>query len=203
MCTSYYNASRHVEDMDDNHIMTVEQIIEGMATSRLRCIAFASKELPAEEQMNDQGYKVVGKEEGSTLLGLVGLKDPCRPGVKMAVQDFWNAGVKIKMITGDDVFTAKAIATECGILKTYEDMSSEAVIEDVQFLNYTPQVRREKVEEICVMARSSPSDKPLMVQCLKEGGHVVAVTGDGTNDAPALIKADIGISMRIQGTEVA
>ncbi|TQD90309.1 hypothetical protein C1H46_024137 [Malus baccata] len=166
MCTSYYNAFGHVEDKDDNHIMTVEQIIEGMATSGLRCIAFASKEFPAEEQMDDQGYKVVLKEEGSTLLGLVGLKDPCRPGVKMAVQDFRNAGVKIKTITGDDVFTAKAIATECRILKTHEDMLSGAVIEGVQFRNYTPQVRREKVEEICVMARFSLSDKFVMAQMM-------------------------------------
>ncbi|KAB2625348.1 calcium-transporting ATPase 13 [Pyrus ussuriensis x Pyrus communis] len=203
MCTSYYNASGHVEDMDDNAKMTFEQIIEGMAASRLRCIAFARKEVPAEEQMGDQGYKVVLKEEGLTLLGLVGLNDPCRPGVKTAVRDCQKAGVKIKMITGDNVFTAKAIATECGILKHDEDMSSGAVIQGVQFRNYTPQERREKVDEICVMARSSPSDKLLMVQCLKERGHVVAVTGDGTNDAPALTEADIGLSMGIQGTEVA
>ena len=202
MCTSYYNASGHVDDMDDNARMTFKQIIEGMAASRLRCIAFAYKEVPAEEQMDDQGYKVVQKEEGLTLLGLVGLKDPCRPGVKIAVQDFRKAGVEIKMITGDDVFTAKAIATECGILKTDEDMSSGAVIEGVQFRNYTAQERREKVDEIYVMARSSPFDKLLMVQCLKEKGHVVAMTGDGTNDAPALIEADIGISMGIQGTKV-
>ncbi|KAG4185294.1 hypothetical protein ERO13_A09G220066v2 [Gossypium hirsutum] len=107
------------------------------------------------------------------------------------------------MITGDNVFTARAIATECGILKPGQDLSSGAVVEGEEFRNYTPQERMEKVEKIQVMARSSPFDKLLMVQCLKQKGHVVAVTGDGTNDAPALKEADIGLSMGIQGTEVA
>jgi len=77
------------------------------------------------------------------------------------------------------------------------------VVEGEQFRNFTQEERLEKVEKICVMARSSPFDKLLMVQCLKQKGHVVAVTGDGTNDAPALKEADIGLSMGIQGTEVA
>jgi len=111
--------------------------------------------------------------------------------------------VNIKMITGDNVFTAKAIATECGILRPGQDMVSGAVVEGVEFRNYTPEERLEKVDKICVMARSSPFDKLLMVGCLKQKGHVVAVTGDGTNDAPALKEADIGLSMGIQGTEVA
>ncbi|PPD82608.1 hypothetical protein GOBAR_DD20440 [Gossypium barbadense] len=104
------------------------------------------------------------KEDSLTLLGLVGIKDPCRPGVKKAVEDCQYAGVNIKMITGDNVFTAIAIATECGILKPGQDLSSGAVVEK---------------------------------------GHVVAVTGDGTDDAPALKEADIGLSTGIQGTEAA
>ncbi|KAK3441251.1 hypothetical protein EUGRSUZ_B01472 [Eucalyptus grandis] len=110
-------------------------------------------------------------QDGLTLLGIVGIKDPCRPGAKKAVETCLAAGVDIKMITGDNAFTAKAIAIE--------------------------------FNQIRVMARSSPFDKLLMVQCLKNKGHVVAVTGDGTNDAPALKEADIGLSMGIQGTEVA
>lgn len=203
MCTSYYNASGLVINMDDNAKMRFEQIIQGMAASSLRCIAFAHKEIPAEEQVDERDHKVLVKEDGLTLLGLVGLKDPCRPGVKEAVGDCQYAGVNVKMITGDNVFTAKAIATECGILKPNQDMFSGAVVEGVQFRNYTPEERMLKVEKICVMARSSPFDKLLMVQCLKQKGHVVAVTGDGTNDAPALKEADIGLSMGIQGTEVA
>ncbi|ONI26414.1 hypothetical protein PRUPE_1G023200 [Prunus persica] len=203
MCTSYYNASGLVINMDDNAKMRFEQIIQGMAASSLRCIAFAHKEIPAEEQVDEQEHRALLKEDGLTLLGLVGLKDPCRPGVKKAVEDCQYAGVNVKMITGDNVFTAKAIATECGILKPNQDMFSGAVVEGVQFRTYTPEERMLKVDKICVMARSSPFDKLLMVQCLKQKGHVVAVTGDGTNDAPALKEADIGLSMGIQGTEVA
>ncbi|XP_052188239.1 putative calcium-transporting ATPase 13, plasma membrane-type isoform X2 [Diospyros lotus] len=132
-----------------------------------------------------------------------GIKDPCRPGVKKAVEDCQYAGVIVKMITGDNVFTARAIATECGILGPDQDTDSGAVVEGQEFRNYTPEERMVKIDRICVMARSSPFDKLLMVQCLKQRGHVVAVTGDGTNDALALKEADIGLSMGIQGTEVA
>jgi Ca2+-transporting ATPase len=198
MCSSYYDASGIVEVLDDAEKMKFEQIIQGMAARSLRCIAFAHKQVSEEYQENNKL-----KEDGLTLLGLVGLKDPCRPGVKVAVQYCRYAGVNIKMITGDNVFTAKAIATECGILSPGQDMVSGTVVEGVEFRNYTPEERLEKVDEICVMARSSPSDKLMMVECLKRKGHVVAVTGDSTNDAPALYEADIGLFMGIQGAEVA
>ncbi|KAL5542064.1 hypothetical protein UlMin_009774 [Ulmus minor] len=198
-CSSYYDTSGLVKELDNNQKMEFEQIIQGMAASSLRCIAFTHKEVPTNEIEEHHTLK----EDGLILLGLVGIKDPCRLGVKKAVQDCQYAGVNIKMIIGDNIFTAKAIATECGILISNQDVSSGAVIEGVEFRNYTPEERMEKVDKICVMARSSPFDKLLMVQCLKQKGHVVAVTGDGTNDAPALKEADIGLSMGIQGTEVA
>ncbi|XP_022760199.1 putative calcium-transporting ATPase 13, plasma membrane-type [Durio zibethinus] len=202
MCSSYYDASGVMKDLNDSERMKFEQIIQGMAASSLRCIAFAHKQVPEEEYENLEEQKKLN-EDCLTLLGLVGIKDPCRPGVKKAVEDCRYAGVNIKMITGDNVFTARAIATECGILRPGEDMPSGVVVEGEEFRNYTPQERMEKVEKIRVMSRSSPFDKLLMVQCLKKKGHVVAVTGDGTNDAPALKEADIGLSMGIQGTEVA
>ncbi|TQD91278.1 hypothetical protein C1H46_023151 [Malus baccata] len=133
MCTSYYNASGVVKDMDENSKLKFEQIIQGMAASSLRCIAFAYKEIEVKEQV-DQEHKNLLKENGLTLLGIVGLKDPCRPGVKKAAEDCQRAGVNVKMITGDNVFTAKAIATECGILKPDQDMFfSGAVIEGCNF----------------------------------------------------------------------
>ncbi|KAH9764766.1 putative calcium-transporting ATPase 13 plasma membrane-type [Citrus sinensis] len=202
MCSSYYDASGNIKDLDDGEKERFQQIIQGMAASSLRCIAFAHKQVPEEEHQNEKDQKQL-IEDDLTLLGLVGIKDPCRPGVKKAVEDCQYAGVNIKMITGDNVFTAKAIATECGILKPGQDTSTGAVVEGEKFRNYTHEERMEKVDKICVMARSSPFDKLLMVQCLKQKGHVVAVTGDGTNDAPALKEADIGLSMGIQGTEVA
>ncbi|GKV48376.1 hypothetical protein SLEP1_g55200 [Rubroshorea leprosula] len=202
MCSSYYDASGVMKDLNEEERMEFKKIIQGMAASSLRCIAFAHKQVAeTEEEIVKEKKKL--KEENLTLLGLVGIKDPCRPGVKNAVEDCQSAGVNIKMITGDNVFTAKAIATECGILRPGHDMDSGAVVEGEEFRNYTAEERMEKVQKICVMARSSPFDKLLMVQCLKQKGHVVAVTGDGTNDAPALKEADIGLSMGIQGTEVA
>ncbi|KAM3707133.1 hypothetical protein ACJW31_02G001100 [Castanea mollissima] len=201
MCSRYYDASGIMKDLDDGEKMKFEQIIQGMAASSLRCIAFAHKQISKEDQEHDMEQKKI-EEDGLTLLGLVGIKDLCRPGVKKAVESCQYAGVNVKMITGDNVFTAKAIATECGILRFDQDMNG-AVVEGIEFRNYTPEERMEKVDKICVMARSSPFDKLLMVECLKQKGHVVAVTGDGTNDAPALKEADVGLSMGIQGTKVA
>ncbi|KAL4558737.1 hypothetical protein LXL04_036939 [Taraxacum kok-saghyz] len=191
MCSYYYESNGCVKPIDSVERTKLEKVIEGMAASSLRCIAFAYKR---NETLT---------EEWLTLLGIVGLKDPCRPGAKKAIDTCRAAGVEIKMITGDNVFTAKAIATECGILESSKEVSKEQVIEGVDFRNLTEEERMQKVDNIRVMARSSPFDKLLMVQCLKRKGHVVAVTGDGTNDAPALKEADIGLSMGIQGTEVA
>ncbi|XP_011027295.1 PREDICTED: putative calcium-transporting ATPase 13, plasma membrane-type [Populus euphratica] len=202
MCSSYYDASGLMKEMDDRERNAFKQIIQGMAASSLRCIAFAHKQI-SEDQYEDGKEDKTLEEDSLTLLGLVGIKDPCRPGVKKAVDDCQRAGVNIKMITGDNVYTARAIAIECGILKPGAENISGAVVEGEEFRNYTHEQRMEMVDKICVMARSSPFDKLLMVQCLKQKGHVVAVTGDGTNDAPALKEADIGLSMGIQGTEVA
>ncbi|XP_026412910.1 putative calcium-transporting ATPase 13, plasma membrane-type [Papaver somniferum] len=204
-CSNYYDCSGITKTLDHEKMKRFEQIIQDMAADSLRCIAFAHKEiLDAELEYKEDGKTHQSlKDDNLTLLGLVGIKDPCRPGVNQAVRACQDAGVDIKMITGDNVFTARAIAIECGILKADHALNSEAVVEGVEFRNYTEEERMCKVEKIRVMARSSPFDKLLMVQCLKKKGHVVAVTGDGTNDAPALKEADIGLSMGIQGTEVA
>lgn len=205
MCSDYCESNGIVKSMDEDDRSKIGNIIQGMAASSLRCIAFAHKKLTEEEinKDNDDNTRKRLEETGLTLLGIVGLKDPCRPGAKKAVEICKSAGVRIKMITGDNIFTAKAIATECGILEFNHQLETGVVIEGVEFRNYTHEERMEKVDKICVMARSSPFDKLLMVECLKKRGDVVAVTGDGTNDAPALKEADIGLSMGIQGTEVA
>ncbi|XP_042513498.1 putative calcium-transporting ATPase 13, plasma membrane-type [Macadamia integrifolia] len=201
LCSSYFDRTETAKPMTEGERMKHEQIIKGMAAKSLRCIAFAYKPISEVEESRNATQKL--EEDELILLGLVGLKDPCRPGVSKAVEACREAGVNIKMITGDNVFTARAIAIECGILRADEDLNNGTVVEGVEFRNYSPEEREEKVDTIRVMARSSPFDKLLMVQCLKEKGHVVAVTGDGTNDAPALKEADIGLSMGIQGTEVA
>ncbi|XP_027166859.1 putative calcium-transporting ATPase 13, plasma membrane-type [Coffea eugenioides] len=202
MCSHYYNLEGEVTLLDHLERKKFEEIIQGMAASSLRCIAFAHKQITEANDASGEIQQTL-EDRNLILLGIVGLKDPCRPGVKKAVEDCQYAGVKIKMITGDNVFTARAIATECGILEPDLEANDELVVEGVEFRNYTDEERMEKVDKIVVMARSSPFDKHLMVKCLKAKGHVVAVTGDGTNDAPALKEADIGLSMGIQGTEVA
>lgn len=177
------------------HLM---KVIEEMAAESLRCIAFAYMEMDEREVPKGEQLKEWKIPEGPlALIAIVGIKDPCRPGVREAVALCQAAGVRVRMVTGDNITTATAIAAECGILQ------GGIAIEGVTFRNYTDELRKQELPKISVMARSSPSDKLLMVKTLRELGHVVAVTGDGTNDAPALHEADIGLSMGIQGTEVA
>ncbi|KAL1539715.1 Calcium-transporting ATPase 12, plasma membrane-type [Salvia divinorum] len=204
MCSSYYQHTGEIKAMSKDKMTEFENIIQGMAASSLRCIAFACKEIQYESTSNEITISQNNlTEENLTLLGIVGMKDPCRSGAKKAIESCKFAGVAIKMITGDNIFTAKAIATECGILDANQHVASGEVVEGAEFRNYTDEERRLKIKNIKVMARSSPLDKLLMVRCLKQAGEVVAVTGDGTNDAPALKEADVGLSMGIQGTEVA
>lgn len=204
MCSDHFGIDGALKAIDEQTMMQYKKIIQGMADQSLRCIAFAYKQIIQESVIDDCNHhkgKVQLSKDGLTLLGIVGLMDSCRPGVREAVNACQKAGVRIKMITGDNIFTARAIATECGILEPNQDWNG-VVVEGEEFRKYSVNERLEKVDNIRVMARSSPSDKHLMVQCLKQKGEVVAVTGDGTNDAPALKEADIGLSMG-HGTEVA
>ncbi|XVF60156.1 hypothetical protein PTKIN_Ptkin08bG0021400 [Pterospermum kingtungense] len=203
ICSSYYDASGMVKDLNDTERMKFEEIIGAMAASSLECIAFAHKQIPEEEYENLEEQENL-KEDNLTLLGLVGINDLCKPGVKKAIEDCQNARVNIKMITGDNDLTAKAIATECGILRPDDEVNlKDVVVEGKEFRNYTQQERMEKVEKIRVMAGSTSSDKLLMVRCLKQKGHVVAVTGALISDARALKEADIGLCMGNHGTEMA
>ncbi|PRQ37105.1 putative calcium-transporting ATPase [Rosa chinensis] len=204
-CTRYIDNNDQVAAMDDDKLMFFRKSIEDMAGRSLRCVAIAYlpyelENVPAgEQQLADWAMPA----DDLVLLAIVGIKDPCRPGVADAVRLCQKAGVKVRMVTGDNVQTAKAIALECGILRTDSDLS-EHLIEGKDFRELSDDRLREEVaEKISVMGRSSPNDKLLLVQALRRRGHVVAVTGDGTNDAPALHEADIGLAMGIQGTEVA
>ncbi|KAJ3707985.1 hypothetical protein LUZ61_011690 [Rhynchospora tenuis] len=202
LCTSWIDASGTKHDMT-SHVEKFKKQIEDMAAKSLRCVALAYKpldlkEVPNEEQRDNWSLP----ENDLILLAIVGMKDPCRPGVKDAVLLCTNAGVKVRMVTGDNLQTAKAIALECGILAENE-RADDVIIEGKVFRALTDEQKENTAEKIKVMARSSPNDKLQLVKALKKRGHVVAVTGDGTNDAPALHEADIGLAMGIQGTEVA
>ncbi|KAL1335451.1 calcium-transporting ATPase 10, plasma membrane-type isoform X2 [Arachis ipaensis] len=204
-CTQYMDVNDHLIEMDEGKMNYFRRAIEDMASRSLRCVAIAYRlyemeKVPTSEDLAHWSLP----EDNLILLAIVGLKDPCRPGVKDAVKLCQKAGVKVKMVTGDNVKTATAIAVECGILNSYSEATEPyVIIEGKDFRAMQDEERLKIVEKISVMGRSSPNDKLLLVQALRRKEHVVAVTGDGTNDAPALHEADIGLAMGIQGTEVA
>ncbi|KAG8376409.1 hypothetical protein BUALT_Bualt09G0060500 [Buddleja alternifolia] len=204
-CTSYIDANDNVARMDEDKLSFYKRAIEDMAVGSLRCVALAYRKCETETvPTSDEELENWQLPEGDLiLLAIVGIKDPCRPGVRDAVQLCVNSGVKVRMVTGDNLQTARAIALECGILGSDADATEHNLIEGKTFRNMTDAQRLDVADRISVMGRSSPNDKLLLVQALRKRGHVVAVTGDGTNDAPALHEADIGLAMGIQGTEVA
>lgn len=165
-----------------------------MSKEALRILAVATKEIsevpdnPTPEQL----------EKGLTFLGLLGMIDPPRPEAKQAVSLCRLAGIKPVMITGDHLLTASAIACRLGIL-----LEEDEKISGKELAAMTEDEFREKVDKISVYARVSPSDKIRIVQAWQKRGAVVAMTGDGVNDAPALKAADIGCAMGITGTDVA
>ncbi|KAG4180292.1 hypothetical protein ERO13_A10G157400v2 [Gossypium hirsutum] len=203
-CSGYLDSNGCLQSMNEDKEF-FEAAIDEMAANCLRCIALAyrlceQEKVPSNEESFDDW---VLPEDNLVLLAIVGIKDPCRPGVKDAVKICTDAGVKVRMVTGDNIQTAQAIALECGILSSAQDVTEPTIIEGRVFRALTEIEREQVARKIMVMGRSSPNDKLLLVQALRKGGDVVAVTGDGTNDAPALHEADIGLSMGIQGTEVA
>jgi Ca2+-transporting ATPase len=133
-----------------------------------------------------------------TLVAITGIKDPLRPGVRDAVASCHRAGVTVKMCTGDNVLTARSIATQCGIYT-----AGGIIMEGPVFRDLDPKDRMDVVPRLQVLARSSPEDKKVLVETLRSLGEIVGVTGDGTNDGPALKTANVGFSMGIAGTEVA
>jgi Ca2+-transporting ATPase len=133
-----------------------------------------------------------------TMITVVAIEDPLRPGVIESVSKCNKAGVAVKMCTGDNVLTARSIAIQCGMYTP-----GGIVIEGPAFRRLSHQERLEIVPRLQVMARSSPEDKRLLVESLRELGNIVCVTGDGSNDAPALKASNIGFAMGISGTEVA
>lgn len=181
----------------------LESIIDLYAKQSLRTIALVSRNFPqwppagcaAENDPNTADFDLLLKD--MTFDGIVGIQDPVRPGVPEAVAKCHHAGVTVRMVTGDNVTTAKAIATECGIY------TGGLVMEGPVFRTLSEEKMKEVLPQLQVLARSSPEDKRVLVVGLRALDEIVAVTGDGTNDGPALKAADIGFSMGISGTEVA
>lgn len=192
MCAYRMNDRGLSIPLDATETEKLKDVIAAFANEALRTLCFAFTDL----ECLPQGEKELPKV-GLTFVAIVGIKDPVRLGVKDAVKLCMKAGIKVRMVTGDNLETAKAIARECGIL------TDGMAVEGHEFRHWSSVVKKEKVPHLQVLARSSPRDKLLLVEHLKDQKEVVAVTGDGTNDAPALHEADIGLAMGIAGTEVA
>jgi Ca2+-transporting ATPase len=169
--------------------------VEEFANRGLRVIAVAYKELPEK-----CSYKEREVESGMVFVGLAGMKDPPRPEVKQAVAVAKKAGIKIAIITGDYGPTAQAIAEEVGIVEPEKCRIIRGVdLDDLGDDQIAEEVRKQDV----IFARVSPEQKLRIVKALKQHGEIVAVTGDGANDAPSLREADIGVAMGVSGTDVA
>jgi Ca2+-transporting ATPase len=184
---------------------TLERVITTYASRSLRTIGLVYRDFeswpPKDSRKNEDDPDQAIFEDvfkNMVFLAVVGIQDPLRDGVREAVKDCQNAGVFVRMVTGDNVLTAKAIAEDCGIL-----VPGGVVMEGPTFRKLSKRDMDAIIPKLCVLARSSPEDKRKLVKRLKELGETVAVTGDGTNDAPALKTADVGFSMGIAGTEVA
>jgi cation-transporting P-type ATPase F len=182
----------------------VEKILEKakeMGGKGLRVLAFARKEVSSTK-------RVLTAEEvdsGLIFLGLQAMLDPPRQDAITAVQTCQKAGIRVKMITGDNVHTATMIAQQIGLNNHLRDGDSDAVIAvtGYELHGYSDLELAQVVDRANVFARVSPEQKLQLVRQLQEKGHIVAVTGDGVNDAPALRQADIGIAMGVRGTDVA
>ncbi|XP_041018930.1 calcium-transporting ATPase 1-like [Juglans microcarpa x Juglans regia] len=193
-CDKVIDSNGEIVPLNEKSINHLKDTIDQFASEALRtlCLAYMEigNEFSAESPIPTNGY---------TCIGIVGIKDPVRPGVRESVAICKAAGITVRMVTGDNINTAKAIARECGIL-TGEGIA----IEGPEFREKSEEELLEIIPKLQVMARSLPLDKHTLVKQLRTTfEEVVAVTGDGTNDAPALHEADIGLAMGIAGTEVA
>uniref|UniRef100_A0A8C6UF28 Calcium-transporting ATPase n=1 Tax=Neogobius melanostomus TaxID=47308 RepID=A0A8C6UF28_9GOBI len=195
-------------DRDD----MVKKVIEPMASEGLRTICLAYRDFKASDGEPDWDSEN-DILTALTCLCVVGIEDPVRPEVPDAIRKCQRAGITVRMVTGDNINTARAIATKCGILLPGDDfLCMEGKEFNRRIRNEKGEIEQERIDKIWpklrVLARSSPTDKHTLVKgiidsTVTERRQVVAVTGDGTNDGPALKKADVGFAMGIAGTDVA
>ncbi|MGQ9550830.1 MAG: cation-translocating P-type ATPase [Candidatus Bathycorpusculaceae bacterium] len=183
---------RKITEEDQTKILKIN---EAMALQALRNLGFAFKELPESVSTFDERI-----EKDMIFVGIMGMIDPPREEVKDAINLCRNAGIKVVMVTGDHKLTAIAVAKELNLLG--EDELEGKVLTGGEMDKITDEQLKETVENIVIYARVSPEHKMRIVKAWKAKGHIVAMTGDGVNDAPALKMSDIGVAMGITGTEV-
>ncbi|MBN1682283.1 cation-transporting P-type ATPase [Candidatus Bathyarchaeota archaeon] len=183
--------------IDENDLKLTFNQMKIMANDALRVLAMSYKELPNDYDLKN--LEVNDIENDLTFVGMQGMIDPPREEVPLAIQTAQNAGIRSIMVTGDHRVTAVAIARQIGIIK---EETTNNVIEGFELESLTDEQIDEIIEEVRVCARVSPAHKMRIAQSLKRLGHIVAMTGDGVNDAPALKASDIGVAMGIKGTDV-
>ncbi|KAL8278631.1 hypothetical protein RQP46_008923 [Phenoliferia psychrophenolica] len=191
------------EEFTEETRSNISRTIIFYANQSLRTIALCSRDFPRWPPIGAQKTESGDVEwddlaRDLTLVAVTAIEDPLREGVSKAVATCLAAGVQVKMCTGDNVLTARSIAIQCGIFT-----AGGVIMEGPVFRNLTSAERDQIVPRLQVLARSSPEDKRVLVEHLKSMGEVVGVSGDGSNDAPALKTANVGFSMGIAGTEVA
>jgi Ca2+-transporting ATPase len=200
-CDKYLAADGTVRELTPAERAEIQAQIAAAAGDAMRTLAFAHAELPPDfPQDEDAIHERRGEiENGLIYDGFVAIRDPLRDDVKEAVQKCRDAGIEVKMITGDTIETARAIGREVGLL----DSPDAIVMTHDEFAKLSDEELLEKLPRFRILARALPADKHRIVKLLQAQNQVVAMTGDGTNDAPALKKADVGLAMGISGTEVA
>jgi Ca2+-transporting ATPase len=198
LCTHMLNASgTAVTPMTPNDLAFIQRNIKRWASQGLRTMVLAYRDTN-QQLMTMEDNNKDDPEHDLVFVGLVGIKDPLRKEVPGAVAICQRAGITVRMVTGDNILTASKIARECGIM-----YGSGTAMEGPVFRALTQEERIKALPKLQVLARSSPTDKHILVSLLRELGEVVAVTGDGTNDAPAMKEADVGFAMGISGTQIA
>ena len=193
MQCGYESVQDELKPLTSSRVEEILKKIEAWQSEGMRVLAFAAKETTSKSEVtkiNDWRGKLV-------FQGFVGISDPLREGVKEAIECAREAQIETKILTGDNIHTATAIGKEIGIVTPNMRVVEASYIEGL-----TDSQLQEEIKTISIVARSMPNTKMRIVDALQKSGEVVAVTGDGINDAPALTKADVGIAMGIAGTEV-
>lgn len=199
--THYQKADGSVQPLTAEVREAIREQLAAAAREAMRTLAFAHAPLPPHLPADEDALHAHRDQLEHHLIfdGWVAIRDPLREDVQEAIQHCRSAGIEVKMITGDTLETAKAIGREVGLLDTPDALALThdefARLNDEEALRILPRLR--------VLARALPGDKYRLVRLLQQQNHVVAMTGDGTNDAPALKKADVGLAMGLSGTEVA
>lgn len=231
-CGFYIDQSGNAAPLDEATKASIlnDVVVESFAKKALRTILVTYKDYSvADYEALKAAHNNFEKESDREVLetdlvavGIFALEDPLRPEVVGAIQMCHKAGITVRMVTGDNIATAKAIAVKAGIILPHQVDNDDICMEGPEFSSRVEGLvevvdekgkKKEEIknkfefnqikDKIMVLARSTPEDKYLLVTGLRNAGSVVAVTGDGTNDAPALKRADVGFSMGITGTEVA